>query len=407
MKATALPIAALVAFLVAGPARAADPFYESLLRNGTHAYDRGAFAEAARELRLACFGLLEEPLPLAECLVRLGVAQASSGDPRGFEETFRRLLEVEERFGGYSKASIPAAVRAAFEERAAAAIPAATLESAPAFAGMVLRRAEAQIAAVPAKQRKKELEGRLAKEPRSFAWNLLLGELVLTEGGTAASVAQALPLAEQAAALAPDNPRAFCLRGHARARAGRCADAIADLESCPDKTRRADLAAALQGCQGANGAAAPARPAAQPVAPTAEAPAAPAADRIVALGTDDARIAHARQILETVASPKDLRRAYQLAREAANERPEDRNAQLIAAEAAYRNARWQDAVTYFRRAGDPGDGRPELLFYLAVACYESGDRATAATVLRRSLPNLKRSEFVDSYTKKILGAAGR
>jgi len=78
----------------------------------------------------------------------------------------------------------------------------------------------------------------------------------------------------------------------------------------------------------------------------------------------------------------------------------------VAGEAAYRNARWQDAVAYFRRAGDPGDSRPELLFYMAVAYYESGDRASAATVLRRSLPNLKRSEFVDSYTKKILGTAG-
>lgn len=462
--AAALLGVVLPGFGAAAPARAADPFYMVLLRDGILAYDRGDFAGAARGLRLACFGLLEEPEPLAECLVRLALAQAAAGDERAFGETFRRVVEVEERLGAYGKAPLPADLRAAFEARVAAAIPIATIESLPGFAPIAQRKVEAQMAALPAKQRRKELEGRLAREPRSATWNLLLAELDLEEG----QAAQAVIRAEQAAALQPANARALCVRGMARARAGRCAEATADLAGCAESTRRADYAAALLGCrvelgqwseagallaalpdglrgdreigrlaarvrqsgdggragagaepgpavtppgpQGTNGAAASAAPGEPAVEASAGAPgglssATPAAAPDEAIAQ---KLARAREILLAAgSSPRDLKRALQLAREAAEARPGDREAQLLAAEAAYRNARWAEAVQFFRRGGDPGDGRPELLFYLAVSYYESGDRNAAAAVLRRSLPNLKRSEFIDGYTRKILGAAGK
>ena len=44
-----------------------------------------------------------------------------------------------------------------------------------------------------------------------------------------------------------------------------------------------------------------------------------------------------------------------------------------------------------------------LLFYLAVSLFESGKGAEAATVLRRALPNLQRTPFIDAYARKILG----
>ncbi len=43
---------------------------------------------------------------------------------------------------------------------------------------------------------------------------------------------------------------------------------------------------------------------------------------------------------------------------------------------------------------------------MAVALYESGDAAGAATLLRRSLPNLQRSAYIDAYARKILGPEG-
>jgi uncharacterized protein HemY len=86
----------------------------------------------------------------------------------------------------------------------------------------------------------------------------------------------------------------------------------------------------------------------------------------------------------------------------ADAHPEARDAQLAAGEAAYRTSRWREAAGYLRR-GEPAEDRPEILFYLAVALYESGDAPGAATALRRSLPRLQRTPYVEAYARRILG----
>ncbi len=85
----------------------------------------------------------------------------------------------------------------------------------------------------------------------------------------------------------------------------------------------------------------------------------------------------------------------------ADAHPDLKEAQHLAAEGAYRISRWSDATTYFQRGGDPGENEPERLFYLAVSLYEQGDAAGAAAALKRALPNLKRTAYVDSYVQKI------
>jgi hypothetical protein len=74
---------------------------------------------------------------------------------------------------------------------------------------------------------------------------------------------------------------------------------------------------------------------------------------------------------------------------------------------AYRAARWEDAVAYFRRGGEPDEETPEILFYFAVSLYEAGHREEAAEVLQRSLPRIEHTPFVLSYREKILGALER
>ncbi len=91
------------------------------------------------------------------------------------------------------------------------------------------------------------------------------------------------------------------------------------------------------------------------------------------------------------------------ARVLADAQPDVVEAQFLAAELAYRTLRWPEAVAYFRRGGDPGDDRPLLLFYEAVSLYEAGDQADAAAVLKRSLPNIRKTSYVESYINKILG----
>ena len=230
LAAAMLAAAGVLGLAGATAARAAtDPFYLDLVRDGTQAYDRGDYATAAKQLRLACFGLLDDPERLGGCLARLGLAQAAAGNADAFRETFRRIVEVENRFGAYTKADLPPEVRAAFEQRALAAVPASTLDALPAWKALLGRKVEMQIAQLPPRERRRQLEERLAKEPRSIAWNLMLVDLDLAEGRNAPALARA----EATVALAPWDARVLCARGMARAAGNRCKEAVADLESCP------------------------------------------------------------------------------------------------------------------------------------------------------------------------------
>lgn len=147
-----LPIALGIlcfATVAPAPAAAAHPHYERLLLRGTIALEQGAHAEAARDLRLACFGLLDEPRTLAVCLTRLALAQTGSGDEEGFRDTFRRVVEVEERFGAYRQADVEPGARAAFEAEVAARIPVRILETTPAFARLAPGGATAGPPSIP------------------------------------------------------------------------------------------------------------------------------------------------------------------------------------------------------------------------------------------------------------------
>lgn len=374
---------------------AVEPFYDNLFRDGLHAYGRGDYAAAAKNLRLACFGMIGDEQALAPCLVRLALAQGAAGDAEPFLETFRRIAEVEDRFGAYRKAELPAEVRAEFEKQAAALVPSSTLQSLPAFQRLAAQKAEAKVASMPPKSRRRALEKRLAKEPQSPLWNLLLGELELAER----RFQPALAAASKAVSLAPQDPRALCLRGRALAQSGRCPEAMKDLASCPPPVRECGGLPAV--AQAPPPAATPAPPA--PVA--ADPPAAPAAAMAKPLTATERQASdEARRLLDADKTDlNQLRQALKLARDVADAHPELPQAQHLAAEAAYRNSRWEEAAGYFQRGGDPGDDQPELLFYLAVSLYEKKDAAGAAAALRRALPKLARTPYIDGYAKKILG----
>lgn len=278
---------------------AAHPHYERLLQEGRFALEQGEPTQAAEALRLACFGLLEEPPVLADCLVRLALAQSATGDVQSFLDTFRRVVEVEERFRGYSAAELGGELRSEFEAAVVEHVPESVLRGGGIFA-----------------------------------------ELAGTETGEAGDAETSPPVAE-----APAPPA-----GSADARgAGEGEEAEAGL-SQEDRTR----------------------------------------------------LDRARELMAAARSRSDLDQPFRLAREVAEANPRSREAQHLTAVIAYRAARWEDAVRYFRRGGDPGEDRPEVLFYMAVALFESGDVEAAADALRRSLPRLESTPFVRSYRSKIL-----
>ncbi len=430
------------------PAGAADAFYLGLLEEGRRAHARGDHALAARKLRVACFGFLDEPELLLEGLLQLGLAQSLAADESGFAATHRRVLELEERFGVYSGASLPEGLRAAFETELIRTMQPAELAASGLFSELARRQEEASLEALGPRERRVELERRSAAEPQELRWPLELARLEQAQDRHR----RAARWLDRALALEPENTEARCLRGRSAAALGDCPQILAHLAACPggsadptvaepllrcrvrsrewqaaadlletlpEEVRSAAAIAALaarverhgpvaegEGAgagEGAGDMEAP-KPAPEPAAtgvPESEpqGPAPAAAPEI----SDQERLqaARIRFVLDGATRVEDLSEALEQARRIAEARPRWREAQLLAAEAAYLAGSWSEAADYFARGG-PGDDQPTLLFYQAVSLYESGQIEQAADVLERSLPGLRRTEFVDAYVEKIL-----
>ena len=504
---------------------AADPFYERLLQDGIQAHDRGDSALAVKNLRLACFGLLDEPSVLARGLTYLAIAQADVGDESGFARTFDRILEVEDRFQAFSALDLDAEHRQALDAHLHRLIEVDVLSRSPAFRDAAQRKLEEQVQTLAPAERRLELERLVAVEPESPTWGLLLAELKLDDG----EFEDVLVTAEALLSHDPRLERALCLRGRAGTATGACEQALADLESCrelvaptvllearlrclvqlgdwpgastvlaevpADRQRRppfrqfarevrkglkeaarksppaappegeasgqgvvamSDPAAGSEVEPGAtpdsleaDGAAAEAPVAEAPVveapvtgdpvaqdrtaeAPPAEAPtpestvvdaAAPKLPELEALSaevpspeapspeeslTAPPEPAELRAELERIqqlvssSSRDQLSEAFARARELADRYRQLTEPQHLAAEIAYRLSRWQDAVAFFERGGEPS-GYPDRLFYFSVALFKTGDQARARRVLEQCLPSLERTAYVQSYVTEILG----
>src|SRR5437870_10338219 len=92
----------LVSIALAAPLLAADDFYEQQLRSGKADYQASRLPQAADELRIAAFGLLQQPPLLSEALIRLAVTQNALGQSAEAGRTIDRFIEVEQRFATYS-----------------------------------------------------------------------------------------------------------------------------------------------------------------------------------------------------------------------------------------------------------------------------------------------------------------
>jgi tetratricopeptide (TPR) repeat protein len=417
-RSRAVVVAAALLMLAAHVALAADPFYMRQLREGSDDFNRRDWQNAIRHLRVACFGLLDEPLLLADGLTRLALAQGAGGDLEGVRATFQRLVEIEERFDAYGKADIAPDMRKAVEDLFVAVVPEATLRTTPAFARLV-PSPQQRVAALPPKQRRTELERLVRQQPGEVAWPVMLAELELEEG----NAKRAFEAAEQAVAIAPENPSA--LRVHGLAAAASASAGAPPTPICRRSARRRATRPRPRRCSPrcSSSAARPRRSSCTRafrsrsgcILPSPRLPS--VSGRGKALPARCCRV-EARRCgsLPRAAPSRELARsrdlvnlgkvgeAYAVARVAADTNPNSVEAQHAAAESAYRNGRWAESRGYFERGGTPGDDQPLRQFYYAVVLVETGDREAAAAVLRRCLPRIRRTDYVKRYEAKILGA---
>lgn len=401
-------VVALAGLFVASAAWAApDPFYTTRLREGTSAYERGDYEEAVESLRVACFGLLDEEPLLADCLVRLGLAQAEAGDREGFGETFRRLVKAEELLGVYDAGELSSGMRRDFERRVDAWIADPVLAASPGFEHLA-DEGENEIGDDP-EERRRELARRMEDEPREHRWPLMLARLDRRGGEPEA----ALDLAEKAVELNPRDLEARCELAWARIHTGGCSAGVEALSGC--ESRDPDFAETLLACRIESEEWEEARRELQEVPPEwrregeirglvaeirSRADAEPAEKALSDAERSD--LARARELMRDARSIQELERAYDLVEGIGERHPGSREVRLLAAEIAYRASWWEDAVWHFEAVGDPGETDPRLEFYLAVSLFESGRRERAAETLRRCLDRLERTPFVDRYRSLIL-----
>jgi len=447
------------------PAATAHPFYRQLLDQGIYTYQQGDHETAAADLRLAVFGLLEDPALLMRGLAHLALAQQSAGQGEAADETLGRLIVVEERFGVYRDADLGTALRQRLEELMLARVSETTLAASDTFGGLADEKLRRSLAELPPKQRRAALAEAVARRPGATVWQLSLAELELAEGNRAEAVRLAdLALAGGGAGeeSAAHRAAAHCVRGLGLAEGGACAPALPSLEQCPRRASDRNVATALLQCQVEAGrwpeaaaflatldpAVRDSRPVkrlarridkgvsrlaeatrrtqeeAAGVSPdsntaahntvdsategsTAEASVASdgSSDTEPADGLDAGertRLTAARESLAGASTAAELQEPLRLARSVANANPRSTAAQHLVAEIAYRASSWEESARYFRRGGEPQ--LPELRFYMAVALFESGEAGEAREILQRALPDLPRNPFVLSYAERIQGS---
>ncbi len=223
-----LTVAALVSVWNPDTGNAADPFYDRLLHDGLGAYDNGDYPLAAGSLRLACFGLLDEPMVLARGLTYLALAQAAIDDEPAFIRTFGRIIEIELRFQAFSQLELDPDLRRTYDAHLQRWIALDELSRAPVFRPVARAKFEAQVRELTPEERRSELERLVAAEPEDSSWRLLLAELELESDEFDA----VLTATGEMLTRDPQLERALCLRARANAATGRCELALADLDSC-------------------------------------------------------------------------------------------------------------------------------------------------------------------------------
>ncbi len=435
-----------------------DDFYVTRLRAGEEAYTNQLWAQAADELRVASFGLLENPPTLTRALFYLALSQSRAKRTAELTETLNRFVDVERRFPGYAKLDAPAEAKKEFEGLLAERVLPRTLSLVPSLARLVETDAQ-KIAKLPAASRVAALEQKAKEEPASTVWTLELSKSYLETGDEKAAIRWASKTLE----LDEEETEARVVRARAHFARSDWDLALADLKLLPEKTlaetpalqadlfvclarakdwtgareslarvpadlqERPDVAAAKKrlpaeapapaGEPSQTAAGVPPSPGPPPAAPPERAaPPRPQTGETAAASTPTTSapppaaggpspaamagvVAEARKLVSEGRADEARKRLLPLARSGST----DRELRRTILEVAYFTKDWSLAAAQVPYLEPFADGEEPQMFYAAVGLFEAGKVEEARSLIRRARPKINPSPFVDYYTKRILG----
>lgn len=437
--------------MIAAPAMRlrADEFYFVRLKAGEEAYRAHRKAEAVEQLRVACFGLLDQPVLLIEGLVALSLAQTAAGNMAEADATLARFLEVERLFTVYDKARLESGIKAEFEALAARKLSPESLVALPSMARLVETQ-EQKFAKLNPAERRRAMEARVRAEPSNVELNVALARDAAAQNDSKSVVRWS------DAVLAADekNVEARSLRAHARTQRREYAGALADLLILPasrveadplltadlflcrvatrdwDSARsismkldeqqrlRPEVIAALRKLpreriaaesnpEKANEGTPEPRPASAVVisptpAPTGPPPPAPTRAPVIlqsaaSSATADEVVAAARK-LSSAGKPGE---ALRLLQASAEKIPPTRSLRKALLEAACLNKDWKAAAAQTLKLEPFQEGEEASAFYAAVAAYEMGSLDRARSLLSNARSKIVSSAYVDYYLQRI------
>lgn len=345
------------------PMGAATPneFYTGLLRRGMASYDASRYADAAKQLRFAAFGLVEAIDQYQVAQVYLALAHDKLGETDRAREAARRVAlaeRIERRFGALT---LPASVRSAFDAVATRLLGAndiATLRAAMTNPPPAPQQPQTVTTTPPPRTATTTPAITKPAPQPARTQEITIPRPLTTDAETTPRTTQATkptpPPVVKPPAATPPRPTETTGRG---------------------------------------GPVEPTRPATPPVTPPAPRP--------ITASEANARLASAERALNT-ANLAEARRVY---RELLAQPALERDALIRVAEGLYRARDFAGALNAFTRVGTLRRGEEPYRYYIAVAAYETGDHARAKKELAAALPYIEVTPDVARYRSRIEGSS--
>lgn len=416
-------ITTLVVVLIgtAAPVTAAtqSEFYAGLLRRGVASYEAKRFPDAARQLRIAAFGLVDTIDQYQLAQIYLTLTHDKLGEADRAREAARRVVIAERVERKYAAVPVPPAVRSAFEALAGRLLTpteVATLRGGGTSAPPISRPATTPPRSTANKPQTSPAPRGTTTAPQTTAPRTsasttppasqrpqpqatLPAPRATTPENTAPQTSTPVPQPQKPKPeppapkpIKPPSPATTIATTTATTSTANTTPSATPTKATAQPQRPATPAPTKAGGAGADGRGGPV----EAVRPPVPAP----VPRPLSASEITARLTAAERALNG-ANLSEARRLYFELLAAPGL---DHNGSIRVAEGLYRARSFAAALTAFNRVGSLRRGEEPYRYYIAVAAYETGDFARAKKELAVALPYIEITADVARYRTRIEGS---